>query len=81
MNNRKFAALRDIKTTPQEPTMPGVSIGRPKKGKKNNPDWKPAGVLLKIKTMRDARRKLEDTNDHRDLSELADELLSEWVNR
>jgi hypothetical protein len=52
--------------------------GRPS-GKRSNPDYQPTTILLRKQTKKSASRLLEDKNDERDLSELIDDLLVEWV--
>ena len=91
--NRKFAALADIKTA--KPTsLDGypeqlearldklVNEAKTyKRGKASNPDWRPIGLFLRKETIKQARRKLQDIDDPRDLSELTESLLAEWVKR
>lgn len=52
--------------------------GRPP-GKRSDPDFKPTTVFLRNQTKRAAVRQLEDRDDNRDLSELVEDLLSQWL--
>lgn len=54
------------------------NVGRPA-GKRSNPDFKPINIILRKETKKNANRKLEDTEDPRDLSELIEELLQAWI--
>jgi hypothetical protein len=54
--------------------------GRPP-GKRSDPDFKPTTLLLREGTKRRASRKLEDDGTGQDLSELVEQLLSEWIKR
>jgi hypothetical protein len=55
-------------------------MGRPP-GKRSDPDWKPRTILMRTKTHRQVSRVLLDRDEGPDLSELVDELLSEWLGR
>jgi hypothetical protein len=71
---------------PQRPTRPTSSIevnavrgrGRPP-GKRSDPDDQPTTVLLRKQTKKMASRLLEDTSSGQDLSELIEQLLTEWI--
>ena len=52
--------------------------GRPT-GKRSDPDFEPTTVLLRKRTKRLANRKLEDTETKQDLSDLIEQLLTEWI--
>jgi hypothetical protein len=52
--------------------------GRPH-GKRSNPDYQPTTVLLRKHTKKTAARLLEDTNARQDLSDLIEQLLTEWI--
>jgi hypothetical protein len=54
--------------------------GRPP-GKRSDPDFQPTTVLLRKHTKRTAVRLLEDTNAAQDLSDLIEQLLSEWIQK
>jgi len=51
--------------------------GRPP-GKRSDPDFKPTTLFLRTQTKRAAMRLLEDRGDEQDLSELVEQLLSQW---
>jgi len=52
--------------------------GRPP-GKRSDPDFQPTTVLLRKHTKKTAARLLEDTNAGQDLSDLIEQLLTEWI--
>ena len=52
--------------------------GRPP-GKRSDPDYQPTTVLLRKHTKKAANRLLEDTNATHDLSDLIEQLLTEWI--
>jgi hypothetical protein len=52
--------------------------GRPP-GKRSDPDYQPTTVLLRQHTKKMANRLLEDGNTGQDLSELIEQLLTEWI--
>ena len=54
--------------------------GRPP-GKRSDPDYQPTTVLLRKHTKKTATRLLEDTNAAPDLSELIEQLLTEWIQK
>jgi hypothetical protein len=54
--------------------------GRPP-GKRSDPDFQPTTVLLRKHTKKTAARLLEDTNASQDLSDLIEQLLSEWIQK
>jgi hypothetical protein len=54
--------------------------GRPP-GKRSDPDYQPTTVLLRKNTKKIATRLLEDTNAAHDLSDLIEQLLTEWIHR
>ena len=54
--------------------------GRPP-GKRSDPDYQPTTVLLRKRTKKTATRLLEDTNAAHDLSDLIEQLLTEWIHR
>jgi len=87
MAKSKFSALAELRQGQQEPspasgpTMPelaGTGRGRPA-GKRSNPDFQPTTVLLRKSTKRAAIRKLEDAETGQDLSDLIEQLLTNWV--
>jgi hypothetical protein len=91
---RKFAALAalhhqqaaieapEAATMPPEITAePGKGRGRPPTGKRSNPDWKLYSHFLKRKTQRAAVARLQAEDDGRDLSDVLQELLEDWLKR
>jgi hypothetical protein len=54
--------------------------GRPP-GKRSDPNYQPTTVLLRKHTKKTATRLLEDANAAQDLSELIEQLLTEWIQR
>ena len=51
--------------------------GRPP-GKRSDPEFKPTTLFLRTRTKRTASRLLEDKGVEQDLSELVEQLLSQW---
>jgi hypothetical protein len=92
MAGRKFAALAGFKQNPTEqlPEQPHespVSVpapvrgkGRPP-GKRSDPDFQPTTLLLREQTKRTANRILQDKKLKKDLSDLTEQLLTEWIAR
>ena len=50
-------------------------------GKRSDPDYQPTTGLLRKHTKKTAARLLEDTNAAQDLSDLIEQLLTEWIHR
>ena len=48
-------------------------------GKRSNPEFSPTTFFVRKDTKRKASRLLEDTNAGKDLSDLVEELLTNWV--
>jgi hypothetical protein len=91
---RKFGALADLHrqseelppvTSPaaSEEVMPepGRGRGRPATGKRSNPEWKLYSHFLKRETQKAAVTRLLAENSERDLSDVLEELLQEWLKR
>src|SRR5262245_44793212 len=84
--NHAVAKLAQRTTTPPEARQPAPPItagpvrgkGRPP-GKRSDPDYQPTTVLLRQQTKKMANRLLEDGSTGQDLSELIEQLLSEWI--
>ena len=89
---RKFSALATLHhqqaeiEAPEAATMPpeitakpGKGRGRPPIGKRSNPDWKLYSHFLKRKTQRAAVARLQAEDDGRDLSDVLQELLENWL--
>jgi hypothetical protein len=56
----------------------GPRTGRPR-SKSSDPRYRPITVVLQKQTIRRARRKLEDDELDQDLSDLVQQLLTEWM--
>jgi hypothetical protein len=83
----KFAGVlakltqRQMAAPPVPPEAPPVrGRGRPP-GKSSNPEYQPTTVILRKHTKRTAARLLEDQETGKDLSDLIEELLTEWIQR
>jgi hypothetical protein len=92
---RKFAALAELHRQPPEevanatpeppmppPTTPesvGQGRGRPATGKRSNPEWKLYSHFLKKRTQRAAVARMQAEDDGRDLSDVLQELLENWL--
>jgi hypothetical protein len=63
---------------PAQGDTPVRGKGRPP-GKRSDPDYQPTTVLLRKQTKKTASRLLEDANTGQDLSELIEQLLTEWI--
>ena len=66
--------------TPHVGSEPVRGRGRPP-GKRSDPDYQPTTVLIRKRTKKTATRLLEDTNAAHDLSDLIEQLLTEWIHR
>jgi hypothetical protein len=53
--------------------------GRPATGKRSNPEWKLYSHFLKRKTQRAAVARLQAEDNERDLSDVLEDLLEEWL--
>lgn len=82
-----LARLRQRPASPPAATRPDLPLhevapsrgkGRPP-GKRSDPDYQPTTVLLRKQTKKMANRLLEDTDTGQDLSELIEQLLTEWI--
>ena len=64
------------------PVVPAAGQGRGRPpGKRSDPDWKPRTILMRTKTHRRVSGILLERDDGPDLSELIDELLSDWISK
>ena len=95
VEKRKFAALAELHRQPEvesreplpqvpppEPALvpqTGKGRGRPPIGKRSNPDWKLYSHFLKRKTQRAAVARLQAENGDRDMSDVLQELLENWL--
>jgi len=91
----KFSALADLHRQPVEeevasetppvtappPAVEGRGRGRPATGKRSNPEWKLYSHFLRRQTQRAAVARLQAEDSDRDLSDVLDELLAEWLRR
>ncbi len=87
----KFAALAGLRQQQDaaEPELPPPALpadvefprgkGRPPTGKRSNPDWKLYSHFLKRRTQRAAVARLQAEDDGRDLSDVLQELLENWL--
>lgn len=66
-------------TSSTPPGEPGRSRGRPATGKRSNPDWKLYSHFLKRRTQRAAVARLQAEDSDRDLSDVLQELLENWL--
>lgn len=79
-------AQADAPAVETEPTQTGT-IGRPKTGKRSNPGFRSVSLWLRSETFADAdailtrRRRLDQIpeSDPRDVSELVESLLADWL--
>ncbi len=88
MAERKFGALASLRQQPATtdiepaPALPAVEPkrgkGRPP-GKRSDPDWKLYSHFLKKRTQRAAVARLQAEEDGRDLSDVLEELLENWL--
>ena len=83
-----LAQLKQRPTEEQPTTLPAAPIasepvrGRGRRpGKRSDPDYQPTTVLLRKRTKKTATRLLEDTNAAHDLSDLIEQLLTEWIQK
>jgi hypothetical protein len=94
-SERRFAALAQLRHRPGSEEARSVAAssataippapaprpqGRPP-GKRSDPDWKPRTILMRTKTHRRVAGVLLERDDGPDLSELVDELLTEWLTK
>ncbi len=68
------------KSSPAPVAEPLRGRGRPP-GKRSDPDFKPTTLFLRTQTKRTASRLLEDKGVDLDLSELVEQLLTQWNKR
>jgi hypothetical protein len=65
--------------TPAIAVEAGKVRGRPPTGKRSNPDWKLYSHFLKRNTQRAAVARLQAEDEGRDLSDVLQELLENWL--
>jgi len=94
---RKFAALAELHRQPEAETAPIIpepapepvtvtpepvkGRGRPPTGKRSNPEWKLYSHFIKRQTQRAAVARLQAEDSDRDLSDVIQELLEDWLKR
>jgi hypothetical protein len=71
-------AQQPARPAPAYETTPVRGKGRPP-GKRSDPEYQPTTVLLRKQTKKTASRLLEDASTGQDLSELIEQLLTEWI--
>jgi len=89
---RKFAALAELQRQPSATEIPrpaenptvitqdlSKARGRPATGKRSNPEWKLYSHFLKRRTQRAAAARLQAEDEGRDLSDILQELLENWL--
>jgi hypothetical protein len=91
MSESKFSGtLRRLKKTPGAATDPKPSISSSVgqwplighyRGKRSDPEWANITILMRKSIKRDVRRRLEDEGEGRDISELVDQLLIDWLGK
>ena len=83
---KSSGALAKLEQRPATQPAPPIAVepvrgrGRPP-GKRSDPDFQPTTVLLRQQTKKMANRLLEDGSTGQDLSELIEQLLTEWIQR
>ena len=75
---KKGRAAKKVAVTP--PPEPETVDEKPL-AKSKNPDFLHTSVFLKIKTHKEVKKALIDDSENRDLSELVEELLSQWISK
>jgi hypothetical protein len=91
MSESKFSGtLRRLKKTPEASTDPKPSISSSEtqtsltghhRGKRSDPQWANITILMRRSVKKDVRRRLEDAGEGRDISELIDQLLIDWLGK
>ncbi|WP_114914058.1 hypothetical protein [Acidibrevibacterium fodinaquatile] len=64
-----------------DPNLVARGRGRPATGKRSNPEWKLYSHFLKRKTQREAVARLQAEDEGRDLSDVLQELLENWLGK
>lgn len=79
----RFSGIVDAtraRETPPEPKAPYASESNTKrKGKSSNPEFLQVSAYLRKETHKTARKLLMDDDQGRDLSDLMEQLLQEWI--
>ncbi|MCI0755332.1 hypothetical protein [Teichococcus vastitatis] len=69
-----------VRASPPVLVEAGKGRGRPP-GKRSDPDWAPRTILMRSKTHRRVSIMLLERDDGPDLSELVDQLLTNWLSK
>lgn len=84
--HRQPSEAEAAEPAPETDSMPVIALpeagkgrGRPPIGKRSNPDWKLYSHFLKRKTQRAAVARLQAEDAGRDLSDVLQELLENWL--
>ena len=80
LNQRPAEQPAAPSTTTISSTDPVRGKGRPP-GKRSDPDYQPTTVLLRKQTKKTAARQLEDAATGKDLSDLIEQLLTDWIEK
>jgi hypothetical protein len=73
-------AAKQPKASPP-PAQEGRKVGRPAVGKRGNPDYTQVSVLLNKERYTQARIALLQAGGSKDMSDLVDELLTNWLKK
>jgi hypothetical protein len=73
------AAIEPVLLPPAIVEEAGKGRGRPATGKRSNPEWKLYSHFLKKQTQRKAAARLQAEDNGRDLSDVLQELLENWL--
>jgi len=74
------APAKQPKASPT-PAQEGRKVGRPAVGKRGNPDYTQVSVLLNKERYTQARIALLQAGGSKDMSDLVDELLTNWLKK
>ena len=85
--NNRFAGLMNVRAGAtavaggdrDDQRMVVRSLGRPRNGKRSNPDYKQISALVRKDTHRNVMRALLDEPTDRDVSDLLQALLEDWL--
>ena len=87
VKNNRFAGLMNVRAGKtagvggdrDDQQGPVRSLGRPRHGKRSNPDYKQISALIRKDTHRNVMRALLDETTDRDVSDLLQALLEDWL--
>lgn len=80
LNQRPPEQPTEQSILPPPSAAPNRGKGRPP-GKRSDPDYQPTTVLLRKQTKKTASRQLEDAATGQDLSDLIEQLLTDWIKK